>query len=158
MPAVTEKTYSHKSHYTLGELSLQPYRKNEQRLMPGAYIPKTATIVIHPKKARLEIEYSVSETPGTEARVSGGVGGVKILFGRYTEKVLEITFEYSVCDELLGQISGAAKAITVRKNQVSQDSIKRNYQMVAEGLLSLLQRIQQDWEEVSKHLTQNISA
>jgi hypothetical protein len=123
--------------------------------MPGAYIPKTATIVIHPKKARLEVEYSVSETPGTEARVSGGVGGVKILFGKYTGKVLEVNFEYSVCDGLLRQISGAAKAIMVRKNHVSQDSIKRNYQMVADGLLVLLQHIQQDWEEFSKHLSQN---
>ena len=151
MPATTQKTYSHKSHYTLGELSLTPKRKNESRLMPGAYTPKSATIQLGANKADFKIEYNAPETPGSEIVI---VEGIKVLLGKHTKKVLAMYFQYPACDRIPGQITAAAEAIKGQQSLVPQDSIKRNYQMVAEILTHLRQCIEKDWDNVTKRLSQ----
>jgi hypothetical protein len=141
MPAVIEKTYSHRAHYTTGELSLKPRQKKEQRFMPGAYAPKSVTIHIKTDEARFEIEYSVKETPGYNVQIAEGVRGV---YGKFTKKVLGLTFEYPTLDILIDQMAEAAKIIRSQQKNIPQDSIKRNYQIATDLLLFVQEHVKKD--------------
>jgi hypothetical protein len=120
--------------------------------MPGAYIPKSARIVLGANRANLEVEYSSPETSGAELVI---LEGVKVLLGKYTKKVLAMYFQYADCDRILNQLTEAAEAIKRQQISVPQDSIKRNYEMVAEVLTHLREYIQKDWDNMSKRLSRH---
>lgn len=153
MPVISQKTYSHPLRYSADELSLHALRRNERRSMPGAYAPKTATIFIERNKARLEIDYSVRENAGGDVQIAAGL---KIGFGKFTRKVLSASFEYPELEVLLAQILMVSASLRVQQNLVPQDSIKRNYQMVAEGLNLMRTRIEEDLHMLKVTLDQTV--
>jgi hypothetical protein len=153
MPATIEKTYSHRSHYSFSDLNLRPHRKNECRIIPGAYTPKSASIKLEQVKAHFTIDYGVSEPHGSSLALSN----IKILFGKHTKKVLEVSFEYSCLDQVLPLMQRAAAAILDRQKSVSQDSIKRNYQMASESLTHLRTYIEKDLPNLLHRLSEEQS-
>lgn len=153
MPVITQKEYSHPLRYNAAQLTLQAHRKHERRTMPAAYAPRTATVAITNTSATLEIEYSVKETPGTDVPITSGVS---VVFGRSTKKVLSACFEYTTLDGLLDQLNKLSASLRVRQNSVPQDSIKRNYQMVAEGLGLLTKHIEADLDMLNDTLNKNV--
>ncbi len=92
------------------------------------------------------LEYSVKETPLSDH--VHAFPGIEIVFGKYTRKVLRVTFEYNNLDLLIEQMSGAAKALRGQKRFVPQDSIKKNYQLTADVLLFVKNRVKEDLEEI----------
>ncbi len=121
--------------------------------MPAAYAPKSATLNIKPTQADFEIEYSVPEIPAAGVPVATGIA---IVFGKSTKKVLAASFEYPSLDELLSQLSVAGHALRARQNLVPQDSIKRNYQMVADGIDLLRNRVEADLETLKTTLDRDV--
>lgn len=141
MPVIAQKNYSHPLQYHTGDLELRARQKDERRTMPAAYTPKTATIHIQHTTADLDFEYSVTETPSGGSVIKAGV---TLFFGKSTRKVVGASFEYPTLDELLNQLSLAAMSLRTQQNLVPQDSIKRNYQIAAEGLIALRNYIESD--------------
>lgn len=154
MPSTSEnKTiYTHQPNFTPEDFSLRPHRAKEQRYVPRAYAPTAGTIAIHRNFAEFTLEYSVKEAPSRQSVQIGD--GVIAMFGKFTRKLVLITFSYSDVDALDSKIGVAIRGLKRQKQVVPQDSIKRNYDMAASALNYLADAISKDMPAIKEHLAQ----
>ncbi len=107
-------------------------RANEVRYVPSSLVPTETVGNVGPTRLDLHFRYITSESPASKKLV---FKGIEIEVGKFTQKILAISFTYDpTYQSLLHGFDEAAKSVRKARGSLSKPSIQKSYELIAEFL------------------------
>lgn len=128
-------------HFKRNELLLHD-RTAELSFLPSELVPHTITANLKANWiCEIIFEYQIDEIPATKESLSMGIVLEK---GKYTNKVLSLTIDFNSHTDLINKIAVSSQCLKIKKNMLTKDSHKRNYDLSVSILDEILSRVQND--------------
>jgi len=105
-------------HSQTGELSY----------LPEEFAPHTILVsVAKPKVCEFVFEYQIDEDANSEKIIDIGIKGI---FGKYTDKVLKLSIDFSSLKDLIGKLAIASTSLNTKKGNLNKESYRKHYDLV----------------------------
>jgi len=146
MPATVEaldNPFIYRTTFTDEDVSIKTRRKNERRFVPSALVPHTININTAPGACSLQFDYTIDETAETKNTISDRI---ELVRGKYTKKVLQISFSFTEPVQLPALFLEAKEYLSKLETNFDRESLRRNYRLVGLNLGSLADYFKNDAE------------
>ena len=116
-------------------------REGEISFLPSELVPNTTIVSLQNSyTCEIEFEYQINEDATTQTVDIG----IKLVTGKYTNKVLKITIDFNSFSDLLNKIIIAANRLENRRKMLTKDSHKKNYDLVGGILGDIIEQLGRD--------------
>lgn len=110
-------------------------KTDELSFLPSEFVPHTTIVDIKDDyECNIEFEYQIDEDAGAKQSIDMDI---ELVIGKYTNKVLKIIIDFNSASDLFKKIVVATNYLKNRRNILTKDSHKKNYDLVS----SILQRV-----------------
>ena len=107
-------------------------RTGESSYLPTEFAPHTILASFAKRNlCEFDFEYQIDEDEDTETRLGLGI---KVVFGKYTGKVLKLFIEFNSLNDLIGKIEIASNSLHTKKSLLNKESYKKHYDLVIQIL------------------------
>ncbi|MCW5955247.1 MAG: hypothetical protein KIT61_01595 [Pyrinomonadaceae bacterium] len=133
-------------HYTPSDLLIHQ-ASGESSYIPDEFVPHTITGDRTPDdQFEIRFEYPIDEAVVEEPPSSG----VRFMVGKYSRKIINITFHAGSVDEFKARIHFVVKLLKVKKLNLTKQSHRKHYDLICGAFLRILDDLENDASEAPK--------